>query len=323
MFAPRPTRWRGVLAALALLSAAPRSATAQTTDARRRHDEARASFEQAVRAFRAGSFAEAAAAFRRAQELAPHPATLFNLARAEERAGHVDAAVEAYDAYLAIAPTPPDADEVRHHVDALRPAQPPVPVPTLPVVPVVLPTPPPAVAATPAPTPPVAVPVPVVPELSLSERITQRRRDRRVSFRLGLITGFAAPRDRQNFAFGAEGSVFFGRSFTVLMHFLSIQTDGSPQVWTGEVGWTFAGGDFDIGVLAHAGVVRNCDTSCRAATLGTSETVFIGGVTLKVDVLFHPRVSLGLYGRFSWQNLDLLNGDALLSSLGLSVSLHL
>ena len=44
---------------------------------------------------------------------------------------------------------------------------------------------------------------------------------------------------------------------------------------------------------------------------------------LKVDVLFHPRFSAGLYGRFSWQELSLLDGAALLSSIGLSVSFHL
>jgi hypothetical protein len=170
----------------------------------------------------------------------------------------------------------------------------------------------------------VVTPAVVPPLPSTYERIVDRRRHRLVSGRVGLIGVFAAPRDRQNFAVGLEATVFLWRSLTLLGHALWIQTDGSPIVATAEAGWTFVGDDFDLAVLAHAGVLLRCDSICRGGAGAVDDTqVFLGGITLKVDVLFHPRVSAGLYGRFSWQELNLLDGDALLSSIGLSVSLHL
>ena len=291
-----------MVAALDLLGT---HASAQPLDLRRRRAEARAAFEAAERAWRESDYPRALAGFRRAQELSPHPATLYNVARAEEQVGHGDAAIEAYEAYLRAAPQAPDADEVRRTIASLRASREPAVTP--PVV-----------------TPPVVTPAVVPPLPSTYERIVDRRRHRLVSGRVGLIGGFAAPRDRQNFAVGLEATVFLWRSLTLLGHALWIQTDGSPIVATAEAGWTFVGDDFDLAVLAHAGVLLRCDSICRGGAGAVDDTqVFLGGITLKVDVLFHPRVSAGLYGRFSWQELNLLDGDALLSSIGLSVSLHL
>ncbi len=272
-------------------------------------------------AWRAGDYVRAAALFRQAQSLSPHPDTQFNLARAEERAGNTAAAATAYEEYLQQAPAAPDAEAVRVVIARLRASLPPVVTPPVVTPPVV--TPPvamPPVVTPPVVTPPVVTPPAVTPP-STYDRITERRR-RRVSFRLGLIGGFAAPRDRQNLAVGIEATMFIGRSLTLLGHGLFIDTDGAPKVVTGEAGWTFVGDDFDLAVLAHAGVLLECDAVCREGTLRGS-AVFLGGITLKVDVLFHPRFSVGLYGRFSWQDLNLLSSDALLSSIGLSVSFHL
>ena len=317
-----------MVAALDLLGA---HASAQPLDLRRRRADARAAFEAAERAWRESDFPRALAGFRRAQELSPHPATLYNVARAEEQVGHVDAAIETYEAYLRAAPGASDADEVRRTIASLRASREPAVTPPVVTPPVVTPpvvTPP--VVAPPVVTPPVvappvvAPPVVVTPPPTTYERIVDRRRHRLVSGRVGLIGGFAAPRDRQNFAVGLEATVFLWRSLTLLGHALWIQTDGSPIVATAEAGWTFVGDDFDLAVLAHAGVLLRCDSICRGGAGAVDDTqVFLGGVTLKVDVLFHPRVSAGLYGRFSWQELNLLDGDALLSSIGLSVSLHL
>ena len=297
-----------MVAALDLLGA---HASAQPLDLRRRRADARAAFEAAERAWRESDFPRALAGFRRAQELSPHPATLYNVARAEEQVGHVDAAIETYEAYLRAAPGASDADEVRRTIASLRASREPAVTPPVVTPPVVAP-------------PVVAPPVVVTPPPTTYERIVDRRRHRLVSGRVGLIGGFAAPRDRQNFAVGLEATVFLWRSLTLLGHALWIQTDGSPIVATAEAGWTFVGDDFDLAVLAHAGVLLRCDSICRGGAGAVDDTqVFLGGVTLKVDVLFHPRVSAGLYGRFSWQELNLLDGDALLSSIGLSVSLHL
>lgn len=288
-------------------------------------------------AWRRGDFVGAAAGFRLAQSLVPHPATQFNVADAEERAGHVEEAVAAYEEYLRQAPNAPDAASVRRTVERLRESLRP-PTPPEVVTPAVVVTPPevapPAVVVTPPEvtppvvvTPPEVVPPAVVaprPPANTYDRILDRRRRRLFSFRFGLIGGFAAPRDRQNFAVGGEATVFLWRSLTVLGHVLSIQTDGSPWVWTAEVGWTFVGDDFDLAALAHVGFLNRCDSVCRGRTGAVDDdSVLIAGVTLKVDVLFHPRFSAGLYGRFSWQELNLVDGDALLSSIGLSVSFHL
>jgi len=301
-----------MVAALDLLGT---HASAQPLDLRRRRAEARAAFEAAERAWRESDYPRALAGFRRAQELSPHPATLYNVARAEEQVGHGDAAIEAYEAYLRAAPQAPDADEVRRTIASLRASREPAVTPPVVTPPVVTP---------PVVTPPVVTPAVVPPLPSTYERIVDRRRHRLVSGRVGLIGGFAAPRDRQNFAVGLEATVFLWRSLTLLGHALWIQTDGSPIVATAEAGWTFVGDDFDLAVLAHAGVLLRCDSICRGGAGAVDDTqVFLGGITLKVDVLFHPRVSAGLYGRFSWQELNLLDGDALLSSIGLSVSLHL
>ena len=311
-----------MVAALDLLGVC---ASAQTVDPRRRRATAQAAFNAAVRAWREGDYARALDDFRRAQELSPHPATLFNVARAEERVGHIGAAIEAYEEYLRAAPEATDAAEVRRTIAALRAAQqPPETTPAMVLPPAVLPPTvvPPAVVP-PAVVPPALVPPAVVPPPNSYERIVDRRRHRPVSFRLGLIGGFAAPRDRQNLAVGLEATVFFGRSLTLLAHGLAIDTDGGPQVFTGEIGWTFLGDDFDLAVLVHAGVLRHCDSICRGREGPVGSAVFLGGITLKVDVLFHPRFSAGLYGRFSWQELSLLDGAALLSSIGLSVSFHL
>jgi hypothetical protein len=313
-----------MIAALDLVGA---RASAQRLDGNHRRIEARASFDAAVRAWRDGDFQRALERFRAAQELSPHPEALYNIARAEERLGHVGAAIEAYESYLVALPQAPDAAEVRRTLAALRAQQAPA---------VVVPAAAAPVANPPVATPPVATPAVVAPALptppvatapTTYERIVDRRRRGMLgplSFRIGLIGGFAAPRDRQNLAVGFEGTVFIGRSLTLIGHVLAIDTDGGPQVWTGEAGWTFVGDDFDLAVLAHAGVLTHCDALCRGREGALDQTrVFIGGLTLKVDVFFHPRLSAGLYGRFSWQDLSLLDGDALLSSIGLSVSLHL
>ncbi len=309
-----------VVAALALVES---SASAQPRDPERQRTEARAAFRDGMAAWREGDHVRAAALFRQAQSLSPHPDTQFNVARAEERAGNTDAAITAYEEYLRQAPAAPDVDAVRAVIARLRASLPPVVTPPVVTPPVVTPpvvTPPVVTPPVVTVTPPVAAP-PVVPPPSTYDRITERRR-RRVSFRLGLIGGFAAPRDRQNLAVGVEATMFIGRSLTLLGHGLFIDTEGAPKVVTGEAGWTFVGDDFDLGVLAHAGVLLECDSVCREGTLRGS-AVFLGGITLKVDVLFHPRLSVGLYGRFSWQDLNLLSSDALLSSIGLSVSFHL
>ena len=65
-----------------------------------RHDDARRAFDEGVRLFELGDFEGARALFLRAEAARHSSATLFNLARAEEKLQNVQAAVLAYEAYL-------------------------------------------------------------------------------------------------------------------------------------------------------------------------------------------------------------------------------
>ncbi|MGK3967579.1 hypothetical protein WMF38_25830 [Sorangium sp. So ce118] len=68
-------------------------------------------FEEGERAFRAGDFARAAAAFEAAYRAAPHAAPLWNAARSWHRAGEISRAANLYARYLREAPpAAPDRD---------------------------------------------------------------------------------------------------------------------------------------------------------------------------------------------------------------------
>jgi tetratricopeptide (TPR) repeat protein len=82
-------------------------------------DEARALVRNAKTAFDAGQFEEAAALLERAAALAPRPATLYNLARAREKAGQLEGAIAAYKSYLAAAPDSNDRGAVEATISDL------------------------------------------------------------------------------------------------------------------------------------------------------------------------------------------------------------
>lgn len=98
--------------ALTGLSAPPASAQ---DDAR---EKAKAAFVEGRARYAAGDFAEALAAFREANTLAPHPLMLFNIAQVFEAMENLPAAIEQYGEYLATGPK--DAEAVRAKVAALR-----------------------------------------------------------------------------------------------------------------------------------------------------------------------------------------------------------
>ncbi|TKD01336.1 tetratricopeptide repeat protein [Polyangium fumosum] len=69
-------------------------------------------FEEGERAYRAGDFSRAAERFEEAYRRAPHPAPLWNLARAWDKAGEIARAANGYARYLREAPQgAPDRDE--------------------------------------------------------------------------------------------------------------------------------------------------------------------------------------------------------------------
>lgn len=63
--------------------------------------EARVHFESAVAAYDHGAYEQAEVGFRRAYELSRHPDLLYNVYLAAERSGHLPAAAEALEQYLA------------------------------------------------------------------------------------------------------------------------------------------------------------------------------------------------------------------------------
>ena len=81
-------------------------------------DAARALFKRGTVQYEAGDYRGALAMFEQAKAIKPLPAFDYNIARCHEQLGELDAAVAAYDRYLAT--QPPDGDDVRAHVTLLR-----------------------------------------------------------------------------------------------------------------------------------------------------------------------------------------------------------
>jgi tetratricopeptide (TPR) repeat protein len=84
------------------------------TEAARRH------FERGRTLYDLGTYPEACAEFAAAKRLLDLPALDFNIGKCEERLEHWDAAVEAYERYLARASTDDSATDVRRRLAILR-----------------------------------------------------------------------------------------------------------------------------------------------------------------------------------------------------------
>src|SRR5262245_50591142 len=85
-----------------------------------REERARLHFDLGTRAYAAQDYETALLEFEAARRLLPRPAFDFNIGRAYERHGEDRKAIEAYERYLAAAPTAADADKVREWVAALK-----------------------------------------------------------------------------------------------------------------------------------------------------------------------------------------------------------
>jgi tetratricopeptide (TPR) repeat protein len=81
---------------------------------------AREWYDRAALAFRLGDFKHAYDCFVQAYDLKPAPEFVYNQAACLERLGNADAAVQAYERYLALAPKAKDAAEVRERIKKLR-----------------------------------------------------------------------------------------------------------------------------------------------------------------------------------------------------------
>lgn len=98
---------------------APTVAVANDTDEIRR--EAAAAFADGEAAFEAGDYPTAAERFGRAQALAPHPWTLYNLALSLGRSGRSLEAFVAFEQLAEVAPTEAERSEAVREREALRP----------------------------------------------------------------------------------------------------------------------------------------------------------------------------------------------------------
>jgi tetratricopeptide (TPR) repeat protein len=87
---------------------------------------ARAWFDRGQAQFTVGRFAYAAASFRKAFELKPIPAFIFNEGSALEKGRHLAAAANAFEHYLYLDPNAKDAKEVLGKIKTLRGQVPPV-----------------------------------------------------------------------------------------------------------------------------------------------------------------------------------------------------
>ncbi len=323
-----------------------------------RQAQAEAAFSEAMEAWRIGDCLGAARGFERAMALVPHPDTRYNLARAYECAPDgIPRAIEEYERFLTETASDVDRREVRERLERIRATPVDVTVTSEPLgaavavdgetspsartpchlrlapgphaVELTLPRHQSAVrrvvvapgvaqdvhvdlAALPAPTP---TPAP--------DRILTRRAGRTLSGRVGLVTGFAVPRDLPVFEVGVEGAVTWRRSLTAQAHATWIYTDGSPFVVGGDLGWVFVIDEVDLGLFVSGSALLQCDTSCREDTLRRDSEQFVGGFAVRADVVLHPRLAVGLFGRAAWRNFDLTDSEGLLASGGLSLSLFL
>lgn len=171
---------------------------------------------------------------------------------------------------------------------------------------------------------PAPSPVSSGPAAPLAEqRILGRRRGGLAglfSARVAATFGIAWPRETLRFANGVDLTLFVRRLFAVQFHALRIEDQGVPLTLLGEVGWVYVADDIDVGFFLHLGGLLDCAEACRE---GTSARELLGGGTVRADVMLHPRIGVGLFARFSWRDFNLTRSEALLSSMGFSVSLFL
>jgi hypothetical protein len=354
--APRSARWRTWTLSAAALWAIPTVASAQPATSP--EVRAQAAFDEAIVAWRRGDCIAAVEGFSRAMEAAAHPDTRYNLARALECANEVARAIGEYERFLQESTDAADRQEVTQRLATLRARPVEVFLTTEPLEatvrvdgaegppertpcrlrlapgthllsidhagfrPVVH-----RVVVEPGVAQDVHVPMTALPAAPPPppevDRVANRRVGRMVSGRAALLGGFSVPRDRPVLAFGVEAGVFVRRSITALAHAIWIDTDGAPFLLGADLGWTFPLSDLDLGIFVTGSALFQCDLSCREATFRRDEQQFVGGFAVRADVVLHPRLALGLFGRASWRNFDLSNIEALLATGGIALSLHL
>ena len=111
-----------LILALLLASTVPVPALAQGGDKAQGDDKARAAahFEQGVKLYQQGKFADAIKAYSAAHQLAPHPDALFNIARCHENLGKFSLALQHYQQALALSTDPKSRADLQRRIQQLR-----------------------------------------------------------------------------------------------------------------------------------------------------------------------------------------------------------
>lgn len=112
----------GALGALGSVGPLGSVARAQQSAATDRTEEAKGLFSAGRAAFDAGRYADALDYFERSYALSHRVELLYNIGLVRDRMRKDEAALEAYDAYLAALPQAPNHDEVARRADAIRAA---------------------------------------------------------------------------------------------------------------------------------------------------------------------------------------------------------
>ena len=112
-----------VFLALALAFALALVAHSTQAQNRRAETEARSVFDAGQVAFTDGRYNDALVYFRRSYNLSHRPALLFNIALCSDRLRDDEAAIEAYERYLAEVPSASNREEVDGRLEALQRAQ--------------------------------------------------------------------------------------------------------------------------------------------------------------------------------------------------------
>lgn len=105
-----------------VLAAVPAAGSAQQAAVAGTDQEARANFNLGKIAYQEGRYQAALEYFEHAYDLSGRPKLLYNVARAQERLQHVEAALAAYRRYLAELPDASNRSVVERRIEILRAA---------------------------------------------------------------------------------------------------------------------------------------------------------------------------------------------------------
>jgi tetratricopeptide (TPR) repeat protein len=103
-------------------SATPAQAQGKTAPAAAQTPQARAAdlFNKGAEAYRRGEFQQAVTLMQEAYSLDPQPVLLYNLARAHEGLGSIDAAIDTFTRYLEADPKAPDRGAIEQRIGTLK-----------------------------------------------------------------------------------------------------------------------------------------------------------------------------------------------------------